>query len=160
MLHMCCSTSSLHNSSGPSLCHSITSLLKIFLHPHQNQEIPILLLTCSLPAIRLHHCCFILFIVFFPLFSTILMSLWLLLSVNDICELLTVIQAVWVRCQWTVTTVSELTRQTGVLRQVRRLLSARGIVFNYIQMTHNISAALSDYNVIVTRQACVIKWYQ
>ena len=32
-----------------SIYHSITSPLKISSHPHQNQKIPIILLTCSLP---------------------------------------------------------------------------------------------------------------
>jgi len=107
-------TSSLHNFlPGPQDHHSITSPLKISSHSHQNQKkyqsffshavtrlrvpskfprIPTRTKKNTNPSspmlsptIRLHNCCFIVFIVFSS-FSTILFSLRLLLSINGMID--------------------------------------------------------------------------
>jgi len=72
-------------SSGSSIYHSITSLLKISSHHHQNQKKhQSLILPCSLPlsdviiVVSLYLYCFFSVFVFYILFR-----LWLLLSIND-----------------------------------------------------------------------------
>jgi len=54
-----------------------------FLASPPEPKIPIVSRALSL-TIRLHNCCFIIFIVFLSVFPTILFSLWLLLSISDI----------------------------------------------------------------------------
>jgi len=66
-------------SSGTSIYHSITSPLKISSHPHENQKLPIILLTCSLPLSYF-------IIVFFPVYLLFFMCLWLSVCFLQFCS--------------------------------------------------------------------------
>ena len=81
-------TSSLHSllppssPKGTSIYHLITSPLKISSHPNRTKNTNPFSHMFS-PTIRL-HCFYQCIYCFFCLFSIILFSLWLLLSINDI----------------------------------------------------------------------------